>query len=104
MFPIARSATLLLFLFAIVSGTSTAAPPESDQPLDILIPDDVGIVPPEFTLRARVAQITPSEPSDLAWRWGGEGLGGDVYRGTFAENLPVGQWSPTIPLASMMPA
>ncbi|MHB9106422.1 MAG: hypothetical protein ACYDCO_05135 [Armatimonadota bacterium] len=38
--------------------------------------------PAEITLRARVVQITPANYLvRLNWRWGGEGLGGDVVRG-----------------------
>ncbi len=58
-------------------------------------------VPHDFTMRARVTAATPSEPVHLRWRYGGEGLGGGVTTGTFAENLPVGTWSPPVPLTSI---
>src|SRR5688500_2211352 len=52
----------------------------------------------DLTIRARVTAIAPPEPSAIAWRWGGEGLGGTPERGTFGENLAVGTWSPAIPV------
>lgn len=83
--------------------TSILAAPPSDQPLDILVPDDAGEVPPDLTLRARVIAITPSEPSDIAWRQGGEGLGGLVTRGVLGAKVPVGQWTEPVPVASFSP-
>ena len=38
----------------------------------------------EITLRARVTAMTPEQPVRMAWRWGGEGLGGTPVRGDLA--------------------
>lgn len=57
-------------------------------------------VPPDLTLRARVAAASPSVPVRLRWRHGGEGLGGDVTSGTLAEDLSPGAWSPPVPVSS----
>ena len=61
-----------------------------------------GTVPADLLIRARVTALTPAEPTDLTWRWGGEGLGGNPVRGTLGEKLPVGQWSPPMPVASFV--
>jgi hypothetical protein len=50
-------------------------------------------LPAGFTVRARVAKMTPDGPADIAWRWGGEGLGGTVARGTLGQGLAVGEWT-----------
>ena len=60
-------------------------------------------MPPELTFRARVVAITPSEPIDINWRWGGEGLGGTPKQGVFGNRLEVGQWSQPVPVASLVP-
>ncbi|MBI4026518.1 MAG: beta-galactosidase trimerization domain-containing protein [Verrucomicrobia bacterium] len=49
----------------------------------------------DWSLRLRVASLTPSLPVDIEWRWGGEGLGGDVHRGLLCEQLEIGAWSPS---------
>ncbi|HZE98078.1 MAG TPA: hypothetical protein VE981_13695 [Planctomycetota bacterium] len=59
-------------------------------------------MPADLTLRARVTAITPSEPTSITWRWGGEGLGGEVQKGEFGQNLAVGVWSPAVPVASLV--
>ncbi|MFN3486318.1 MAG: hypothetical protein ACK44W_12665, partial [Planctomycetota bacterium] len=58
------------------------------------------VLPPEFTLRVRIAASTPAVPVRLRWRHGGEGLGGNVTSGTLAENLSPGAWSEPVPVAS----
>lgn len=93
-----------------------------DEQIDIEI-TEVGPaepVPDDFTVRARIVQIIPAEPSRLAWRYGGEGAGGESVRGTFVradapdeppataakasplpENddvLAVGEWSKPLPV------
>jgi len=35
----------------------------------------------EVTFRARVVRLKPEQPARILWRYGGEGLGGDVTRG-----------------------
>jgi len=51
--------------------------------VDIEIRDDAFTMPPDLMMRARVTAITPSEPTSITWRWGGEGLGGEVKKGVF---------------------
>jgi len=70
--------------------------------VDIEIRDDAFTMPPDLMMRARVTAITPSEPTSITWRWGGEGLGGNVSKGAFGENLAVGTWSPQISVASLV--
>lgn len=60
-------------------------------------------VPENLTVRVRLKSITPSEPSPIRWRHGGEGQGREVVRGVFpkpgvsadapveSHTLPVGQ-------------
>ncbi|MFP4029460.1 MAG: beta-galactosidase trimerization domain-containing protein [Candidatus Brocadiia bacterium] len=39
-------------------------------------------------LRARVKTLKPEQPALINWRWGGEGLGGDVHSGMLTRELP----------------
>lgn len=55
-------------------------------------------LPRDLTFRTRVLAITPAHDVKLDWRYGGEALGGEVYRGTLANGLAVGQWTPGTPL------
>ena len=48
--------SLTLCVFLLLASYAQAAPP-SDQPLDILVPDETIVVPPELTFRARVAAM-----------------------------------------------
>jgi hypothetical protein len=83
--PVAR-AVLVVPLLALAAEVCLAGAP-------VVVPDDL-------TVRARVTRLTPAEPTDIAWRWGGEGLGGEVRRGTLGHELAVGEWSPAVPLRS----
>jgi hypothetical protein len=47
-----------------------------EQAAAVALPDD-------FTVRARVAAISPEEPTAIAWRYGGEGAGGEPVSGVF---------------------
>jgi hypothetical protein len=73
---------------------------QENSQVDTEIRDDQFTVPADLMMRARVAAITPSEPTSIHWRWGGEGLGGNVNKGVFGENLAVGAWSPEVAVAS----
>jgi len=78
------------------------APPEPDKTqVDVAKPTEAGEVPREFTLRARLASMKPEEPTEIAWRWGGEGLGGAVTRGKLAEKIGVGEWTEPVAVATM---
>lgn len=52
--------------------------------------------------RTRVTALTPTEPVALRWRYGGEGQGGQVFRGTLAEALEPGAWSPAVPVTTFV--
>ena len=41
----------------------------------------VWTVPADLTLRVRVTAMDPAEPTPIQWRYGGEGMGGNVIRG-----------------------
>lgn len=41
-----------------------------------------------ITIRARVVSMAPEEPARISWRWGGEGLGGNVARGVLTDYGP----------------
>ena len=70
-------------------------------------------VPETLSIRVRLKNIAPDEPTPIKWRHGGEGQGGKVHRGVFpklgvpadapveAHTLPVGQWSAPVPLVSL---
>ena len=40
------------------------------------------VVPAVLSLRARAVSVTPAERVRIFWRYGGEGLGGGVTRGS----------------------
>src|SRR4029453_9034723 len=86
--------TLCLLLLALL--------PQDKSQVDIEIRDDAFTMPADLMMRARVTAITPSEPTSITWRWGGEGLGGNVFKGVFGENLAVGTWSPPVSVASLV--
>ncbi len=74
----------------------------AQEQVDKELREDVWVVPPDLTLRARVTALTPAEPTKIEWRHLGEGLGGSPVRGTLGENLPMGAWSPAVPVASFV--
>lgn len=74
----------------------------AQEQVDVATKGMTVVLPPDLTIRARVTAITPSEPTSITWRWGGEGLGGEVHKGEFGQNLAVGAWSPTLPISSFM--
>jgi len=43
---------------------------------------------PQVMIRARVTKLKPDQPARIHWRWGGEGLGGDVVRGELTAMKP----------------
>jgi hypothetical protein len=72
------------------------------EQVDRELRNDVWTVPPDLLLRARVTALTPAEPTRIEWRHLGEGLGGTPVRGTLAEGLAVGAWSPPVAVASFV--
>lgn len=92
------SRAFLLFAVLLAGRPTLAADAQVDLPT---IEEPGGwVVPVEFTVRARVAAITPEEPVTIDWRQGGEGLGGKVTHGQMGKELAVGAWSPAVPVAS----
>ena len=74
-----------------------------DEQVDVEAKEAAGwTIPDDLTLRARVTAMTPAAAVDITWRHGGEGLGGEVVRGTLGKGLAVGQWSEPVPLPSLV--
>ena len=82
------------------TGPSTRAADTAQ--IDVNVEDRTIHVPDTFTMRARVTAIKPAAPTGIAWRHGGEGLGGEVTRGALAEKLDIEQWSPPVPVNSFV--
>lgn len=64
-----------------------------------------------LSMRVRLTAITPAQPTEIHWRHGGEGQGGDVIRGVFAKpgaeegdghELQIGRWSSSTPVGSLV--
>ena len=94
----------LLFLAAILG---MACPPafaaKADKAqVDVATEATAAGVPDGLTFRVRVAAAKPAEPVAIAWRHGGEGLGGEVVRGTLAPKVEIGEWTPLAPLKSLV--
>jgi len=91
-------------LWSIVLALALApvAPAQDKSQVDVELRDDSFTMPPDLMLRARVVAMTPSEPTSIQWRWGGEGLGGTPAKGVFGENLAVGAWSAPVAVASLV--
>jgi hypothetical protein len=94
---------LALLAWMFVAPRAASAQSAADSQVDVVIPEGSWSVPPELTFRARVTAITPAEKVDIAWRHNGEGLGGDVFRGTVGEKLAVDEWSSPVAVASLVP-
>ena len=92
----------LLLVAALVPVVAFSAPAAEDEDADAPAVVEVKpvVVPQDLTMRARILKITPSEPTAINWRYGGEGLGGEVVSGTLAEKVNVGEWSPVVPLTT----
>ncbi len=78
---------LVLVLLLMLSSWLQAAPaadvPDEEAQIDKLIVTSSWSLPDDLLLRARVTSIEPVEPFAINWRYGGEGLGGNVTRGSF---------------------
>ncbi len=62
-----------------------------------------GFAVERYALRARVTKAVPeTKVLRLQWRRGGEGLGGEVLRGEWPEDLAVGAWSKPLPLRDLV--
>src|SRR6185436_14478604 len=91
-------------LLALIAGflAPVLAVGQDKSQVDVEIRDDSFTMPADLMLRARVTAMTPSEPTSIQWRWGGEGLGGTPMKGVFGENLAPGTWSAAVPVASLV--
>ncbi len=111
----ALSKTLLacLALTCLVTPALAQTTTAPDVQVDLASHDETRLaVPAGLTLRARITAITPAEPTLIEWRFGGEGLGGNVTRGAFPHPSPdssttpkpldLNQWSDSVPLASIV--
>lgn len=73
---------------------------DATEQVDIIVEKEDWTLPADLRLRVRVVSITPAEPTTIQWRHGGEGLGGNVSRGDFGKDLPVGTWSDPVPVTA----
>ena len=89
-------------LASLLLAACLQAAEDKGAQVDLLVEDESWSVPKDLAFRARVTAITPAEPTAIQWRYGGEGLGGGVTRGTLAEKVEVGEWSPALPVASLV--
>jgi hypothetical protein len=89
-------------ILGILLAASAPAQEDNKAQVDVASKGATFTLPGDLTLRARVTAITPSEPTSITWRWGGEGLGGTVEKGEFGQNLAVGAWSPALPVAAFV--
>jgi hypothetical protein len=94
----------IVAIFCLASGTvSRAAGPATDRgQIDVVQKrSEGGVLPEDFTFRARLVSIHPEERTDLNWRYGGEAQGGNVFSGTLGTNLALGQWTVPVPVLSL---
>ncbi|MBM4019721.1 MAG: hypothetical protein FJ288_15605 [Planctomycetes bacterium] len=85
---------MLLPIAGILAGLASAAGAPADKAqVDVAAPAGAGAMPAGFTVRARVTAMQPAEATAIAWRHGGEGLGGEVHRGTLADKVGIGEWT-----------
>jgi len=100
--------SLAALLLPLADRRPLVAAEDKGAQVDLLTADDTWAMPEDLTVRVRVTAITPNEPTGIEWRWGGEGLGGKPTRGTLAVGarhaspLPVGDWSPAVPVATFV--
>ncbi|MHC4538441.1 MAG: beta-galactosidase trimerization domain-containing protein [Planctomycetota bacterium] len=108
-----RLAIILPCVFLLLPPIRSLARQDMEQiDLPIVQPQPFRI-PETLTIRVRLKNILPEVPTPIRWRHGGEGQGGEVYRGVFpkvgvaagapaeAHTLPVGQWSAPVQLVSL---
>jgi len=108
-----RLATVMASVLLLVSAICGLAQQDTEQ-IDVPIRRSRSFrVPDKLTVRVRLKNIAPEEPTPIKWRHGGEGQGGEVSRGVFpkvgvptdasaeAHTLSVGQWSAPVPLVSL---
>ncbi|NDC64143.1 MAG: hypothetical protein EBZ59_09220, partial [Planctomycetia bacterium] len=95
----------------------TSSNSKDTEQIDVgTVEDAAVVVPSELSLRVRLTALEPAAPAAIQWRHGGEGMGGDVIKGTMAaarvagggapadaaaDLLEIGQWSAPLPIASV---
>lgn len=96
---ITRVAALLVALTAggVCQSAPTAEVPDEEAQVDKVVVTSSWTLPADLLLRARVTRIEPDERFEMGWRYGGEGLGGNVVRGTFTPEGVELQAAPTRP-------
>ncbi len=102
-----------VFTAATLLAVMPATGQQDTGQIDTIVRSGAIQFPEDLTIRARLKAITPSEPSVIRWRYGGEGQGGEVIRGIFAKadvpedaseeshTLEVGEWSSPLKVASL---
>ena len=107
--------TMILSCAFLLMLPTWSFPRQDTEQIDLTIVQSQPFrVPDTLTLRVRLKNISPEEPTPIRWRHGGEGQGGEVIRGVFpkvgvalgapaeAHTLPVGQWSAPVQIVSMV--
>lgn len=80
-----RLATLGILTLALLAFTPRARAQADNAQVDIgTVEAPSWTIPDDLTLRVRVTTMDPAEPTSIQWRYGGEGMGGDVIKGALA--------------------
>lgn len=82
----------LVFLVGRAPAQQPGAGAEGIDPADVAPAGKM--MPQDFTLRARLTKITPTEPTGIDWTCGKDN------KGKLCDVIPVGQWSAWTPVAS----
>ena len=75
-FPAALAAVLV---FAIPGTLPAQAQKDAGQIDELTVKDDAHRTLAGLTMRVRLKAITPAEPSEIQWRYGGEAQGGQRH-------------------------
>lgn len=114
----APRAPLILAAFALFAFAPFARGQADHAQVDVAtVEAPAWSMPDNVMIRARVTAMDPPEPTSIQWRYGGEGMGGEVVRGAFAPpGLPaasakgkpamfqIGEWSAQVPLVDIRKA
>jgi hypothetical protein len=95
--------TLRIAILLLGSALTLLGQDDKKAQVDVVVGAEGAVMPKDVTLRVRVTAITPAEPNAIRWRYLGEGQGGTPVQGAFSESaIPVGTWSPAVPLVSLV--
>lgn len=95
----------------IAPGGPLRAQQDTEQIDLLVVRQEAHRAPEGLSIRARLREITPPEPTEIRWRHGGEGQGGEVIRGVFPkpgaaadepQTIAVGEWSAPVPVVSLV--